>query len=47
MAAPVKIDDEVDLRIDSLAYGGNGVARRTASSSSCGAGCPATSCAPA
>src|SRR4051794_9728541 len=27
MAAPVKIDDEVDLRIDSLAYGGNGVAR--------------------
>src|SRR6185503_6442137 len=27
MAAPVKLDDEVDLRIDSLAYGGNGVAR--------------------
>ena len=27
MAAPVKVDDEVDLRIDSLAYGGNGVAR--------------------
>src|SRR3954447_12072910 len=27
MAAPVSVDDEVDLRIDSLAYGGNGVAR--------------------
>src|SRR4051812_6531471 len=27
MAAPVNVDDEVDLRIDSLAYGGNGVAR--------------------
>src|SRR6185503_18116088 len=27
MAAPVKLDDEVDLRIDSLAFGGNGVAR--------------------
>jgi 23S rRNA (uracil1939-C5)-methyltransferase len=27
MAAPVRLDDEVDLRIDSLAYGGNGVAR--------------------
>ena len=27
MAAPVKPDDEVELRVDSLAYGGNGVAR--------------------
>ena len=27
MAAPVKKGEEVDLRIDSLAYGGNGVAR--------------------
>jgi len=27
MAAPVRKDDEVDLRIDRLAYGGNGVAR--------------------
>jgi 23S rRNA (uracil1939-C5)-methyltransferase len=27
VAAPVKLDEEVDLRIDSLAYGGNGVAR--------------------
>jgi 23S rRNA (uracil1939-C5)-methyltransferase len=27
MAAPVRVDDELDLRIDSLAYGGNGVAR--------------------
>jgi 23S rRNA (uracil1939-C5)-methyltransferase len=28
MAAPVRVGDELDLRIDSLAYGGNGVARR-------------------
>jgi 23S rRNA (uracil1939-C5)-methyltransferase len=27
MGAPVRVDDELDLRIDSLAYGGNGVAR--------------------
>ena len=27
VAAPVKPDDEVELRVDSLAYGGNGVAR--------------------
>src|SRR6476469_3244676 len=27
MAAPVRPDDEVDLRVESLAYGGNGVAR--------------------
>ena len=27
MAAPVKRDDELDLQVDSLAYGGNGVAR--------------------
>ena len=27
MAAPVRLDQEVDLRIDRLAYGGNGVAR--------------------
>src|SRR5439155_15299060 len=27
MAAPVSIDDELELTIDSLAYGGNGVAR--------------------
>src|ERR687891_395639 len=27
MAAPVQKDDELELRIDSLAYGGNGVAR--------------------
>jgi 23S rRNA (uracil1939-C5)-methyltransferase len=27
MAAPVRIDQELELRIDSLAYGGNGVAR--------------------
>src|SRR5262245_8392299 len=27
MAAPVSVDEEIDLRIDSLAYGGNGVAR--------------------
>src|SRR5438552_15713816 len=27
MAAPVKIGQELDLRIESLAYGGNGVAR--------------------
>ena len=27
MAAPVRIDEEIDLRVDSLAYGGNGVAR--------------------
>src|SRR5205085_3645933 len=27
MAAPVALDQELELRIDSLAYGGNGVAR--------------------
>ncbi|HSC93107.1 MAG TPA: 23S rRNA (uracil(1939)-C(5))-methyltransferase RlmD [Gaiellaceae bacterium] len=27
MAAPVKVDQELDLHVDSLAYGGNGVAR--------------------
>src|ERR687895_156177 len=27
MAAPVSLDQELELRIDSLAYGGNGVAR--------------------
>src|SRR3712207_9468302 len=27
MAAPVARDDEVELRVDSLAFGGNGVAR--------------------
>src|SRR3954465_9545822 len=27
MAAPVSVDEEIDLRIDSLAYGGNGGAR--------------------
>src|SRR5687767_9780203 len=27
MAAPVKMDEEVELQVDSLAYGGNGVAR--------------------
>src|ERR687884_756163 len=27
MAAPVARDDEVELEVDSLAYGGNGVAR--------------------
>src|SRR6185503_13041638 len=27
MAAPVKVDDELDLKVDTLAYGGNGVAR--------------------
>jgi 23S rRNA (uracil1939-C5)-methyltransferase len=27
MAAPVRVDDEIELRVDSLAYGGNGVAR--------------------
>ena len=27
MAAPVRRDDELDLKIESLAYGGNGVAR--------------------
>src|SRR6187431_3672286 len=27
MAAPVKKDDELELRVDSLAYGGNGVGR--------------------
>ena len=27
MAAPVKVDEEVDVQVDSLAYGGNGVAR--------------------
>src|SRR5919108_4517245 len=27
MAAPVAIDEELELSIDSLAYGGNGVAR--------------------
>jgi 23S rRNA (uracil1939-C5)-methyltransferase len=27
VAAPVKMDEEVELRVDSLAYGGNGVAR--------------------
>ena len=27
MAAPLKKDQELDLKIDSLAYGGNGVAR--------------------
>src|SRR4051795_4095536 len=27
MAAPVRIDDEIEVSIDSLAYGGNGVAR--------------------
>ena len=27
MAAPVALDEELELRIDSLAYGGNGVAR--------------------
>src|SRR4249919_3374701 len=28
MAAPVRNGDEVELRVDSLAYGGNGVARK-------------------
>jgi 23S rRNA (uracil1939-C5)-methyltransferase len=27
MAAPVRLEDEIDVRIDSLAYGGNGVGR--------------------
>ena len=27
MAAPVRKDEEVELQVDSLAYGGNGVAR--------------------
>jgi 23S rRNA (uracil1939-C5)-methyltransferase len=27
VAAPVRIDDEIELHVDSLAYGGNGVAR--------------------
>src|SRR5215208_2836776 len=27
MGAPVKVDDELDLKVDTLAYGGNGVAR--------------------
>ena len=27
MAAPVRADQELDLKIESLAYGGNGVAR--------------------
>src|SRR5207344_3581388 len=27
MAAPVRVDEELELAIDSLAYGGNGVAR--------------------
>src|SRR4051795_5752387 len=27
MAAPVRIDDEIEVSIDSLAYGGNGVGR--------------------
>ena len=27
MAAPVSVDQELELRIDSLAYGGSGVAR--------------------
>ena len=27
MAAPVRKDEEVELHVDSLAYGGNGVAR--------------------
>ena len=27
MAAPVQRDEELELTIDSLAYGGNGVAR--------------------
>ena len=27
MAAPVQRDEQLELRIDSLAYGGNGVAR--------------------
>ena len=27
MAAPIRIGEEVELRIDSLAYGGNGVGR--------------------
>ena len=27
MAAPVQRDEELELRVDSLAYGGNGVAR--------------------
>src|SRR5881296_2346384 len=27
MAAPVAMDEELELKIDSLAYGGNGVAR--------------------
>src|SRR4249919_4123701 len=27
MAAPVRVDDELELDVDSLAYGGNGVAR--------------------
>ena len=40
MAAPVTLDQELELRIDSLAFGGNGVARLTASSSSSAAACP-------
>src|SRR3954454_10284889 len=27
MAAPVRIDDEIEVSVESLAYGGNGVAR--------------------
>ena len=46
MAAPVnKVDDEVDLRIDSLAYGGNGVARANGFVVFVRRGCRATSCA--
>ena len=41
-AAPVKVDDELELRVDSLAYGGNGVARLNGFVVFVGAASPAT-----
>ena len=45
MAAPVRKDEEVELRVDSLAYGGNGVARLNGFVVFVRRGCPATASA--
>ena len=44
MAAPLARDDELELEIESLAYGGNGVARTNGFVVFVRRGCPATRC---
>ena len=45
MAAPVRKDEEIELQVDSLAYGGNGVARLDGFVVFVRRGCPATASA--